>query len=150
MKIRSGVILLIIGILAIACIGFFIVTSTVSSPATMELVMPRDSGKESVDQYSGVKTKLTLILLKDDKVFGYYGQFINEGRSVSLDETDKLIADGLETYSKDSLVIVIKPSNTASYKATVDILDKISINKIEKYSMTDLNKQEKEFLKLVE
>ena len=95
MKIRSGVILLIIGILAIACIGFFIVTSTVSSPTTMELVMPRDSEKESVDQYSGVKTKLTLILLKDDKVFGYYGQFINEGRSVSLDETDKLIADGL-------------------------------------------------------
>ena len=147
MKIRWGLILLFIAILTIACIGFFMFTTTVSSPTTMELYMPKDSG---VDKYSGVKTKLTLILLKGEKVFGYYGDFMKGGRSVSVDETDKLIADGWKMFSKDSLVIVIKPSNTASYKETVDILDKMSINKIEKYSMTDLNKQEKEFLKLTE
>ena len=150
MKKRWGVILLIIGILAIACIGYFMFTAAVSSPTTMELFMPRDSEKDSVDQYSGVKTKLTLILLKDDKVFGYYGDSIKGGRSVSLDETDKLIADGWQLFSKDSLIIVIKPSEAASYKATVDILDKMSINKIEKFSMTDVNKQEKEFLEMTE
>ncbi len=53
-------------------------------------------------------------------------------------------------FSKDSLVIVIKPANEASYKATVDILDQMTINHIEKYSMTDLNKKEKEFLKIAE
>ena len=150
MKLRLGLILLIIAILAIACAGFYMFTATLSSPTTMDLYMPRDSENDSVDKYSGVKTKLTLILLKDHKVFGYYGDFIKGGRSVSVDETDKLIADGSKMFSKDSLVIVIKPSNTASYQETVDILDKMSINKIEKYSMTDLNKQEKEFLKLAE
>ena len=150
MKIRLGLILFIIGILAIACIGFFIVTSTVSSPTTMELVMPRDSEKDSVDKYNGVKTKLTLILLKDEKVFGYYGDSIKGGRSISLDETDKLIADGWQLFSKDSLVVVIKPSEEASYKVTVDILDKMAIHKIEKFSMTNLDKQEKEFLKITE
>jgi biopolymer transport protein ExbD len=125
-------------------------TTTLSSPTTMELYLPKDSEKDSVDKYSQAKTKLTLILLKDEKVFGYYGDFIKGGRSVSLDETNKLIADGWEMFSKDSLVIVIKHSNTASYKETVEILDKMSINKVEKYSMADLNKQEKEFLKLAE
>lgn len=150
MKIRLGWILLITGILATACIGFFMFTTTQSSPTRMKLFMTSDSEKDSVDQYSGVKTKLTLLLLKDDRVFGYYGDFIKGGRSISIDETDKLIADGWQIFSKDSLNIVIKPSNAASYKATVDILDKMSINKIKKYSMTDLNKQEKEFLTMVE
>lgn len=150
MKIRLVLILLIIGIIAIACMGYFMLTTTLSSPTTMELYIPKDSEKDSVDKYSQMKTKLTLILLKNEKVFGYYGDFMKGGRSVSLEETEKLIDDGWKMFSKDSLVIVIKPSNTASYKETVEILDKMSINKIEKYSMADLNKQEKEFLKLAE
>ena len=150
MKIRLVLILLIIGVVAIACVGFFMFTSTLSSPTTMTLYMPKDSETDSGDKYSGVKTKLTLILLKDEKVFGYYGDFINGGRSVSLDETDKLIADGWKMFSKDSMVVVIKPSGKASYKATVDMLDQMTINHIEKYSMADLNKQEKEFLKIAE
>ena len=138
----------IIGVLALACVSFYMFTTTLSSPTTMELYMPRESEKDSADQYSGVKTKLTLILLKDEKVFGYYGDLINGGTSVSIDETGKLIADGLKMFSKDSLIIVIKPSDAASYKSTVDMLDQMNINHIQKYSMTDLNKQEKEFLKL--
>ena len=149
MKMRLTPILVIIGILAIAFIVFFMFTATVSSPTVMPLTFPKESDT-SVNQYSGAKTKLTLILLKDDKVFGYYGDLIKEGKSVSLDETDKLITDGSQLFSKDSLVVVIKPSKVASYKATVDILDKMAIHKIEKYSMTDLNPQEKEFLKLAE
>ena len=150
MKIRLVLILSIIGILAIACIVFFIFTSTLSSPTTMKLYMPKDSETDSVDKFSGVKTKLTLIVLKDDKVFGYYGDSIKGGRSVLNSETDKLIEDGWKMFSKDSLVVVIKPGGKATYKATVYMLDQMTINHIEKYSMTDLNKQEKEFLKITE
>ena len=150
MKIRSGLILLVIAITAIACVGFFMFTATVSSPTTLKLYMPKDSEKDSIDQYSKLRTKLTLILLKDDKVFGYYGDFIKDGRSVLISETDKLIEDGWKMFSKDSLVVIIKPTETASYKETVDILDQMTKNHIEKYSMTDLNKQEKEFLKTAE
>jgi biopolymer transport protein ExbD len=146
MKIRSGLILLVIAILAIGCVGFFMFTATVSSPTTLKLYMPKDSEKDSIDQYSKLRTKLTLILLKDDKVFGYYGDFIKGGRSVLISETDKLIEDGWKMFSKDSLVVIIKPTEEASYKATVDILDKMTINHIEKYSMVDLSKEEKEFI----
>jgi len=150
MKIRLGLILLIIAILTIACIGFYMFTATLSSPTHMELYMPKDSEKDTIDQYSNVTTKLTLILLKDDRVYGYYGDFVKGGRSVSGNDTDKLIADGFKMFSKDSLVVVIKPTKEASYKATVDMLDQMTINHVEKYSMTDPNKQEKEFLKIAE
>ena len=150
MKITLRSILIIIGIVLIASVGFFMLTATLSSPTTLNLYMPKESEKDSIDKYRDLRTKLTLILLKEDKVFGYYGDFITGGRSVSLDETDKLIADGWKMFSKDSLVVVIKPTKEASYKATVDILDQMTINNIEKYSMTDPNKQEKEFLKITE
>jgi biopolymer transport protein ExbD len=150
LKLSLRSILIIIGIIFIASLVFFIITTTVSEPTTINLYMPKDSEKDTLDQYSRVRTKLTLILLKDDKVFGYYGDSIKGGRSVSGNDTDKLIADGLKLFSKDSLVVVIKPTKEASYKATVDMLDQMSITKIEKYSMTDLNKQEKEFLKTEE
>jgi len=147
-KITLGSILLITGIIILASVTFFIYTTKTSSPTTMNLYIPKDSEKDSVDQFSGVKTKLTLILLKDDKVFGYYGDFIKGGRSVALDETGKLIDDGWKMFSKDSLVVVIKPTEEASYKATVDILDQMTKKQIKKYSMTDLDKKEKGFLKI--
>ena len=150
MKITINSILIIIGIILIASVGFFLFTATQSSSTTFELYMSKESEKDSIDKYSDVRTKLTLILLKDDKVFGYYGDFIKGGRSVSGNDTDKLIADGFKMFSKDSLVVVIKPGKEASYKTTVDILDQMTINHIEKYSMTDPNKQEKEFLKIAE
>jgi len=150
MKITLRSILIIIGIVLIASVGFFMLTATLSSPTTLNLYMPKESEKDSIDKYRDLRTKLTLILLKDDNVFGYYGDFIKGGRSVSGNDTDKLIADGFKMFSKDSLVVVIKPTKEASYKATVDILDQMTINNIEKYSMTDPNKQEKEFLKITE
>ena len=150
MKPRFGLILLIIGILGIPCIVYFVFTATQSSPASMALYMPKESDSDTVDRYSGVKTKLTLILLKDDTVFGYYGDSLKGGRSVSVVETGNLIADGWKMFSRDSLVVVIKPTEQASYKATVDILDQMNLNHIEKYSMTDLNQQEKEILKIAE
>ena len=143
------ILLLVVGVLALACIAFFMFTSKLSSPTNMTLYMPKDS-EDSVDHYNYTKKKLTLILLKNEKVFGYYGDFIKGGRSASIDETGKLIADGWKMFSKDSLVVVIKPSHEASYKSTVDILDQMTINQIEKYSMNDLNKQEKEFLRMDE
>ena len=82
-------ILLVTAVLALACIGYFMVMNTLSSPTKMELYMPKDAD-DNVDKYSDVKTKLTLILLSDEKVFGYYGDFVDGGRSILPDETGKL------------------------------------------------------------
>jgi len=146
---KGLLIILIIAVVGLAAVSFFMFTATLSSPTKMELYMPKDDGKE-VNKFADIKSKLTLILLKDDKVFGYYGDFIKEGKTVSIDKTSDMIKDGWKMFSKDSLVVVIKASNEASYKATIDILDAMVINQISRYTMVNIDKKEKEFLKIDE
>ena len=128
---------------------YFVFTATLSSPTKMDLYMPKDDG-EPESKYTDVRSRLTLVLFKDDKVFGYYGDFINGGKTVSIDKTIDLITEGWKMFSKDSLVIVIKPSQEASYKATVGILDAMTENQINRYAMADIDEKEKEFLKIGE
>ena len=142
-------ILLIIAVVLIIMTGIFVLTATMSSPTHITLNMPKD-GKIEKDKYADVRSKLTLILLKNDKVFGYYGDYINGGKTTSADATNGFIQNGWKMFSKDSLVVVIKPSEKATYEETVAMLDRMSSNQIERYSMTDLNKKEKEFLKIEE
>jgi len=146
---RSMLILLIIGVLALGCLGFFMFTTTLSSPTKMDLYVPKDS-KDSVDKFNNTKKKLTLVLLRDERVFGYYGDFISGGKFVSSKETNDLIRDGWKMFSKDSLVVIIKPTEKATYQETIDMLDRMTKNNIQRYSMTDLAKNEKKFLKLDE
>ena len=119
-----------------------------SSPTVMELKMP-EKENDSID-YQDVSSRLTVVLLKDNMIYGYYGNNIRDGRSIMFKEIRSLIVEGVKRYTKDSLVVVIKPDKEATYKNSVDMLDEMTINHIEKYSMTDLNKQEKEFLKIAE
>ena len=60
------------------------------------------------------------------------------------------IKEALNKYSIDSLYVIIKPSEKASYKSTIDILDEMTINNIKHFSMEDLTKNEQDFLKIDE
>lgn len=146
---KKGLLLiLIVAALASTALGFFMFTTTQSSPTPMELYIPNDDRK--VDKFAGVKSKLTFILLKNDKVFGYYGEFIRGGKTISIDKTNDMINEGRKMFPKDTFVIVIKPGKQATYKATVDMLDAMTINQISSYTMVDIDKKEKEFLKIDE
>jgi len=137
---------LVITIIALVVIStvFFIITTTRSSPTTMKLYMPKD--ENGVSNYQNSNSKLTLVLLKKNMIFGYFGNDINNGSSLEIKEARKIIAQGVQKFTRDSLIVVIKPSTEATYKNSVDILDEMSINKIMRYEMVDLTEKEKEFL----
>jgi len=141
-KWRSLVIILI-AVVVISAV-FFIFTSTLSSPTVMKLDMPRD--ENGVSKYQNSNSKLTLVLLKNDMVFGYFGNDIINGSSLEIKEVRKIIAQGVQKFTRDSLIVIIKPSEEATYKNSVDILDEMTINEIIRYEMVDLTKEEKEFL----
>ena len=141
-KWRSLVIILI-AVVVISAV-FFKFTSTLSSPTVMELNMPKD--ENAVSNYQNSNSKLTLVLLKNDMVFGYFGNDIINGSSLEIKEVRKIIAHGVQKFTKDSLIVIIKPSKEATYKNSVDVLDEMTINKISRYEMVDLTKEEKEFL----
>ena len=136
-------VIIIIAVVAISAV-FFIFTSTISSPTVMKLDIPRD--EKGVSKYQNSNSKLTLVLLKNDMVFGYFGNDINNGTGLEIKEARKIIAQGVQKFTRDSLIVIIKPSEEATYKNSVDILDEMTINEIIRYEMVDLTKEEKEFL----
>ena len=136
-------VIIIIAVVAISAV-FFIFTSTISSPTVMKLDMPRD--ENGLSKYQNSNSKLTLVLLKNDMVFGYFGNDINNGTGLEIKEARKIIAQGVQKFTRDSLIVIIKPSEEATYKNSVDILDEMTINEIIRYEMVDLTKEEKEFL----
>jgi hypothetical protein len=148
MKLTLKSILIIILVLVVASMVFFIYTVKSSSPTIMALHIPKDENVTYNEQNS--PSKLTLILLKNDMAFSYFGSDIKNGKSVKLKEVRTIILEGTEKFTKDSLIVIIKPGSEATYRNTVDILDEMAINKIRRYEMTDLNKEEKEFLAKVD
>ena len=75
---------LVITIIALVVIStvFFIITATQSSPTTMKLYLPK--GENGVSNYQNSNSKLTLVLLKNDMIFGYFGNDINNGSSLEI------------------------------------------------------------------
>jgi len=158
-------------------ITFFIFTTTMSSPTTMELFMPKDTDKDDEQNKAKESGALTILLSKDNHVYYYEGQLkedvsnflsTNFGgiRKVIIDKKKAVIdahqhdagcekiwakneGDKKSCLDKD-LVIVIKPDEEATYKNTVDILDEMAISNIKRYAMVDLFPAERELIQKTE
>ena len=148
MKVTLKSILIIIGIIFVISAAFFIITSTVSSPTVMELKMPKE-GKQT-SSYDDVSSKLTIVLLKDDMIYGYHGNSVRDGKTFAYAELRNELMEGIKRYSLDSFVVLIKPLETATYKNTVDVLDEMSISAIKRFQMLDASKEERAHLKIDE
>ena len=151
-------------------ITFFIFTTTMSSPTTMELYMPKDTDKDEDQNKAKESGALTIMLSKDNHVYYYEGQLKDDAsnflstnfagiRKVIIDKKKAVIdahqhdagcekiwekngGDKKSCLDKD-LVVVIKPGEQATYKNTVDILDEMAITNIKRYAMVDLFPAEK-------
>jgi biopolymer transport protein ExbD len=158
-------------------ITFFIFTTTMSSPTTMELYMPKDTDKDEDQNKAKESGALTIMLSKDNHVYYYEGQLKEDAsnfmstnfagvRKVILDKKKAVIeshqhdagcekiwakngGDKKSCLDKD-LVVVIKPGELATYKNTVDILDEMAISNIKRYAMVDLFDAEKDLINKTE
>ncbi len=144
MKITWKSLLITIIAFLLVSVVFFMYTTTTSSPTVMELKIPKDRNEYTDDGSSS--STLTLILLKNNMVYSYYENDVSNGRKNELKNIRSIILDGVQRFTRDSLVVLIKISKDASYRNTVDILDEMTINGIKKYRMIDLNKTEENLL----
>lgn len=153
-------------------ITFFIFTTTMSKPKTMEINMPfKDENLKKEDQ-SKVKesTALTILLSKDHRVYYYEGigsdatnppkvevtNFKNPGgiRQVIIDKKAKveaLVRSGANGLTAtDKTTVLIKPDYNSTYDDFVNIIDEMSINGIQVYAIVDISPVDKEFIALTE
>lgn len=130
-------------------ITFFMLTTTMMQPKTMDLIMPRTDGEPQPIRES---IALTVLLGAHDKVMYYEGT--GEDPDVKTASYDK-IRDVIITKKKyiadhsgrNDLMVLIKADEGANYRNVVDIMDEMLINHVDRYAMVDITPTEKEFLK---
>ncbi|MGN6247520.1 MAG: ExbD/TolR family protein [Ginsengibacter sp.] len=118
-------------------ITFFIFTTTVQQPTSMNLNMPKDTK----DQKDLTKVKesgsLTLLLGKDNVVYYYYGNDPSTMKTTNYKDVRDIILKKKKSTPASDLFIIIKPDKDATYKNAVNILDEMDINQIDRYAMVD-------------
>jgi hypothetical protein len=141
-------------------ITFFIVTTTLSEPKAMNLIMPSDKPVKDPPTL-GNSTALTLIPFGDNKVFFYHGildeamkngsygvtSFALSGGIGDIIRQKQLALDRNSSLKREDLMLLIKPANSASYQMLVNALDEPAINLVIKYALLDLSLEEIAVLK---
>lgn len=130
-------------------ITFFIFTTSLAEPVAMNLNMPDD--RKVIDSTVLMNDKtLTLLVDNDNSIFYYDGIFTGK-----VNETNYQ-ANGLRrvlitrkqrvrnTFHSNDLVILIKPTEKASYKSIVKCLDEMLINDVSRYMLLDATVNEEQ------
>jgi biopolymer transport protein ExbD len=132
-------------------ITFFVFTTTFSKPNMMKLNMPEKPKDDQPPETADIKESntITIIMGKDNRIF--YHQKSSKNLTPELLIESDYSRDGIRTailkgkvnaISPDKFTVVIKPTDDANYKNTVDILDEMSITKSELYAIVDPSKEE--------
>lgn len=143
-------------------ITFFIFTSTMSTPTTLALNMPKDEKDPEKQNQAKESGALTIMLGKDNNVYYYEGQLAPDGSNfktsnfkdirqvIAQKRTDVMQHGRSLGYAADSLdrdlVVVIKPDADATYKNTVDMLDEMTINGVKRYALVEIDPTEEQLI----
>lgn len=142
--------------LAFLLITFFMLTTSLSKPQSMDLGLPdKDKDSTKVDIKVDQKRTMTILMGKDNKIKWFHGLletpepggkptdavYGKNGlrkeilkRVVSVNEYCKT----LPTYKKgDGLIVIIKPSKKSTYRNLVDVLDEMAICKVPSYAIVN-------------
>jgi biopolymer transport protein ExbD len=150
-------------------ITFFMLTTTMSKPKTMDLIMPKDTKDEKEQNKVKESTALTILLGKKDRVYYYEGLAQDPNASANPDffkATTFANANGIRDViikkrdavaqlrnakgEPEDVVVIIKADSDATYKDFVDILDEMAINRIQRYATVDISDQDKTWIQQTE
>ncbi len=159
-------------------ITFFIFTATMTSPVGMDLNMPKETDKQEEQTKVKQSGALTLMLGADDKIFYYEGELAEGGanfqqttfgkiRDIIIKKRQSVIAsytgnpeceakarekgkDPRRECEDEDFIVVIKPTDNATFKNTVDILDEMTINNVRRFALVKIAESELELVKASE
>lgn len=134
--------------LAFLLLTFFVMTTTLNKPQTMEITMPEEDEKEPPKVNE--RHVLTLVMGKNDKIYWYIGITDPEVKVTNFSNTGirKLLLEKKRDIPK--LIVLIKSLDESKYKNMVDILDEMNINSIQRYAIVDVTPVDKEVIKDVQ
>jgi biopolymer transport protein ExbD len=150
-------------------ITFFMFTTTLSKPKTMQINMP---DKEKIEPEKQTKLKasqaMTVLLSKNHRIYYYEGIGDDPNKPPELKVTYFRQKDGIRDAiikkkqdveelkrsgvltAKDQAAILIKPDTTSTYEDLVNILDEMNINDVRVYAIVDISEVDREFITVTE
>jgi hypothetical protein len=150
-------------------ITFFMFTTTLSKPKTMQINMPTDEKVEEKDRTKiKASTVVTVLLSKEHRIYYYEGIGDDATKPPDVKVTyfrskdgirdviinkKKAVADMVRSGqlgAKDQATIIIKPDANSTYEDMVNILDEMNINDVRIYAIVDITPVDKEFITLTE
>ncbi|GAA4466116.1 biopolymer transporter ExbD [Nemorincola caseinilytica] len=151
-------------------ITFFMFTTTLAKPKTMEINMPYKDENLTDAEKNKLKASvaMTVLLSKNHRVYYYEGIGDNPDQAPDLKVTGfkakdgirdaiiakKKIVDGLKRSgaltAKDEMTVLIKPDTTSTYSDLVNMLDEMSINDVKVYAIIDISDIEQGFIQATE
>ncbi|NRF39037.1 MULTISPECIES: biopolymer transporter ExbD [Pedobacter] len=119
--------------LAFLLITFFMLTTSLSKPIAMDIAKPDKEDNDVKNELRASQT-MTILLGKNNKVAWYMGEAGKSAPNIEgFTEIRKSILKNKEEVLKGTgrqIVIVVKPTEGATYKNFVDIMDELNIAKI--------------------
>jgi biopolymer transport protein ExbD len=133
--------------LAFLLLTFFVMTTTLNKPQTMEITMPEKIDENTEVPKVNEREVLTLVLGPRDKVYWYTG--ITDPKIELTNFSPSGIRKVLLSKKAEipKLVVLIKAMDEAKYKNMVDILDEMNINTIQRYALVDITSTDKDLIK---
>ncbi len=139
-------------------ITFFIFTTTMSKPASMEVKKPSSEKIEDPPKVPESRT-MTIMMGKDNKVYWYMGindpdrkkipqvnitDYSEYGLRKSLREKDEAARNETgykdktnKDYASKGVIVIIKPLDNSTYKNIVDVLDEMKVTDITAFAWTE-------------
>lgn len=158
-KLNSKVDLTAMVDLAFLLITFFMLTTSLSKPQSMDLSLPDkdEDPTKNKDVKVDENRTMTLLLGDNDQLKVYMGMLNNPkmapkdiayGKAGLRPEILKRKKE-VEQYTGDpkkGLIVIIKPSKKSNYKNLVDVLDEMAIDDVGTYAITDILPEEVKLL----
>jgi biopolymer transport protein ExbD len=139
--------------LAFLLITFFMLTTSLSKPQSMDLGLPdkeKDPNKKEEDIKVDQRRTMTIIMGDNDKIKWFHGLLDTPeaggaptdavyGRNGLRKEILKRVVSVPQvTGDKDKgLIVIIKPSKKSTYRNLVDVLDEMAICKVPTYAIVN-------------
>lgn len=143
--------------LAFLLITFFMLTTSLNKPNAMDVTVPDKNKEDPEDRLEVADDRTTTVLLAgNNKVVWYSGLF---DEPIEGPETIDYGADGIRTVLLRKLqevpqmtggsdaIFVIRPSDDATHRNLVDMLDEMKIVDAQLFSLGNITEAENEFLK---
>jgi biopolymer transport protein ExbD len=136
-------------------ISFFVITTELSRPKAMNLIMPH----EGPSTPAGDSKTITFLTGAGNKLFYYYGEEKDAGIKnpvvqIPWDEKNgvgnmigkKQLQLDHVNGGRDEMVVIIKPGKESTYKNVVDLLDEMTIHGVTRYAIVKPGDGDAQFL----